>query len=51
MIPIPFLAQLAFLFLAQLAFIVSFGVLPDTFIVRMLLVPAFALGFRTPADS
>lgn len=30
------------LFLAQIAFIVAFGVLVDTFIVRSLLVPALA---------
>jgi RND superfamily putative drug exporter len=33
---------LPLLFLAQIAFIVAFGVLLDTFVVRTLLVPALA---------
>jgi RND superfamily putative drug exporter len=33
---------LPILFLAQIAFIVAFGVLVDTFLVRSLLVPALA---------
>lgn len=37
------LAVLPILFLAQLAFIVAFGVLLDTLVVRTLLVPALAL--------
>lgn len=37
------LAVLPILFLAQIAFIVAFGVLLDTFIVRSLLVPALAV--------
>ena len=36
------LAVIPILFLAQLAFIVAFGVLLDTFVVRSLLVPALA---------
>jgi RND superfamily putative drug exporter len=36
------LAILPLLFLAQIAFIVAFGVLLDTFVVRSLLVPALA---------
>ncbi|WP_300677838.1 MMPL family transporter [Nocardioides sp.] len=36
------LAVLPILFLAQIAFIVAFGVLLDTFVVRTLLVPALA---------
>ena len=36
------LGVLPILFLAQLAFIVAFGVLLDTFVVRSLLVPALA---------
>src|SRR5690606_41838757 len=37
------LAVIPILFLAQLAFIVAFGVLLDTIVVRSLLVPALAL--------
>ncbi|GAA1486026.1 MMPL family transporter [Brachybacterium fresconis] len=37
------LAVIPILFLAQIAFIVAFGVLLDTFVVRTLLVPALAL--------
>jgi len=37
------LAVIPILFLVQLAFIVAFGVLLDTFVVRSLLVPALAL--------
>ncbi len=37
------LAVLPILFLAQIAFIVAFGVLLDTIIVRSLLVPALAV--------
>ncbi|MFC6094640.1 MMPL family transporter [Saccharothrix lopnurensis] len=37
------LAVLPILFLAQLAFIVAFGVLLDTFVVRSLLVPALGM--------
>ena len=36
------LAIIPILFLAQIAFIVAFGVLLDTTVVRSLLVPAFA---------
>lgn len=36
------LAVIPILFLAQIAFLVAFGVLLDTFIVRSLLVPALA---------
>ena len=36
------LAVMPILFLAQIAFIVAFGVLLDTFVVRSLLVPALA---------
>ena len=36
------LGVLPILFLAQIAFIVAFGVLLDTFVVRSLLVPALA---------
>ncbi|MGP9843230.1 MMPL family transporter [Brachybacterium sp. 107] len=39
------LAVIPILFLAQIAFIVAFGVLLDTFVVRTLLVPALALDF------
>ncbi|MGL5927624.1 MAG: MMPL family transporter [Dermatophilaceae bacterium] len=43
------LSVLPLVFLVQIAFIVGFGVLLDTFVVRSLLVPAFAhdLGRRT----
>ena len=43
------LAVIPILFLAQIAFIVAFGVLLDTLVVRTLLVPALAvdLGQRT----
>ncbi len=37
------LAVIPILFLAQIAFIVAFGVLLDTFVVRTLLVPALAI--------
>ena len=37
------LAVIPILFLAQIAFIVAFGVLLDTFVVRTLLVPAVAV--------
>lgn len=37
------LAVLPLLFLAQIAFIVAFGVLLDTLVVRSLLVPALAV--------
>jgi len=37
------LAVIPILFLAQLAFIVAFGVLLDTLVVRSLLVPALGL--------
>ncbi|HET7519113.1 MAG TPA: MMPL family transporter, partial [Actinomycetes bacterium] len=42
------LAVLPILFLAQIAFIVAFGVLLDTFVVRSLVVPAavYLLGDR-----
>jgi RND superfamily putative drug exporter len=36
------LGVIPILFLAQIAFIVAFGVLLDTFLVRSLLVPALA---------
>jgi RND superfamily putative drug exporter len=39
------LSVLPVLFLAQVAFLVAFGVLLDTFIVRSLLVPALAVDF------
>lgn len=38
------LAVVPLLFLAQLAFIVAFGVLMDTFVVRSLLIPAVVVG-------
>ena len=43
------LGVIPLLFLAQIAFIVAFGVLLDTFVVRSLLVPALVhdLGRRT----
>ncbi|WP_414693552.1 MMPL family transporter [Ornithinimicrobium sp.] len=43
------LAVLPIVFLVQIAFIVGFGVLLDTFVVRSLLVPsiAYSLGWRT----
>jgi RND superfamily putative drug exporter len=37
------LGVIPILFLAQIAFIVAFGVLLDTFVVRTLLVPAVAI--------
>jgi RND superfamily putative drug exporter len=37
------LAVLPILFLAQIAFVVAFGVLLDTVVVRSLLVPALAV--------
>ncbi len=37
------LAVIPILFLAQIAFIVAFGVLLDTLVVRSLLVPALSL--------
>jgi RND superfamily putative drug exporter len=37
------LAVIPILFLAQIAFIVAFGVLLDTFLVRSLLVPALTV--------
>jgi len=47
------LGVIPLLFLAQVAFIVSFGVLVDTFVVRSFLVPSVAhlLGRRTWAPS
>ena len=47
------LAVLPILFLAQIAFIVAFGVLLDTLVVRSLLVPALAydIGRRIWAPS
>ena len=41
--PFAALGVIPILFLAQIAFIVAFGVLLDTFVVRTLLVPALAL--------
>ena len=40
------LGVLPILFLAQIAFIVAFGVLLDTFLVRSLLVPALVVRHR-----
>ena len=42
------LAIIPILFLAQIAFLVAFGVLLDTLVVRSLLVPALALRHRPP---
>ena len=42
------LAVIPILFLAQIAFIVAFGVLLDTLVVRSLLVPALAYDIGAP---
>ena len=42
------LAVLPLVFLVQIAFIVAFGVLLDTFVVRSLLVPAAAYDIGAP---
>ncbi len=45
------LGVLPLLFLVQIAFIVAFGVLLDTFVVRTLLVPALAYGSPTASPA